>query len=131
MSTGIFQLITNDSRQDRILMATGLLEQRLVQIKNERMVARYYMIIDVELQDAFIPQISHRINKYMPIARYARDDDDEFIQQLKKLKFIENILKSMYWPSAAKIIFDAYCLIDGINFGEYQHEAKIEMETTD
>lgn len=37
MSTGgIFQLITNDGKQDRMLLATGLLNQRLLQIESMR-----------------------------------------------------------------------------------------------
>ncbi len=41
---GIFQLITNDGKQDRMLMATALLNKRLLEI--ERMRARNPQIKD-------------------------------------------------------------------------------------
>jgi hypothetical protein len=41
---GIFQLITNDGKQDRMLMATALLNKRLLEI--ERMRARNPQIRD-------------------------------------------------------------------------------------
>jgi hypothetical protein len=41
---GIFQLITNDGKQDRMLMATALLNKRLLEI--ERMRSRNPMIKD-------------------------------------------------------------------------------------
>jgi hypothetical protein len=63
MSTGgVFQLITNDGRQDEMLLATGMLRDNLIRVKAAKMAAKMDDtdpdIADIEVTH-FFPLISH------------------------------------------------------------------------